>query len=106
MPLPPLLPLTPPSDDDHNNVTLTAENGQKLPCRTTWTLLLYLTSSADGCEGGETVFYPNDRKLRKEEVAVSSATGEGIRDLLQAVAIKLDEIKADSKINDAVELAF
>jgi len=38
--------------------------------------------------------------------AVSSATGEGIRDLLQAVAIKLDEIKADSKINDAVELAF
>jgi GTP-binding protein len=38
--------------------------------------------------------------------AVSSATGEGIRDLLQAVATKLDEIKADSKINDAVELAF
>ena len=38
--------------------------------------------------------------------AVSSATGEGIRDLLQAVAIKLDEIKADSRINDAVELAF
>jgi hypothetical protein len=43
--------------------------------RTTWTLLLYLTSSAEGCVGGETVFYPNDRKLRSEEIAVSLETG-------------------------------
>ena len=27
--------------------------------RTTWTLLLYLTSPATGCIGGETVFYPD-----------------------------------------------
>lgn len=26
--------------------------------RTTWTLLLYLTSPSTGCKGGETVFYP------------------------------------------------
>jgi len=62
-------------DDDSNNVTLTIENGQKLHCKTTWTLLLYLTSSAEGCEGGETVFYPRDRKSQKEEIAVSLETG-------------------------------
>ena len=38
--------------------------------------------------------------------AISSATGEGVRDLLHAVATKLKDIKADEKINDAVELAF
>ncbi|AEO65139.1 uncharacterized protein THITE_2111836 [Thermothielavioides terrestris NRRL 8126] len=34
--------------DDSNNVTLKPETGPALPARTTWTLLLYLTSSADG----------------------------------------------------------
>ncbi|KAK3068411.1 hypothetical protein LTR53_014032 [Teratosphaeriaceae sp. CCFEE 6253] len=29
-----------------------------IPARTTWTFLLYLTSPATGCQGGETVFYP------------------------------------------------
>ncbi len=29
-----------------------------VPARTTWTLLLYLSSPATGCKGGETVFYP------------------------------------------------
>ncbi len=43
--------------------------------KTTWTLLLYLTSSADGCTGGDTVFYPNDRKSGKEEIAVAPETG-------------------------------
>jgi hypothetical protein len=33
--------------------------------RTTWTLLLYLTSPATGCIGGETVFYPEPPKKSK-----------------------------------------
>lgn len=43
--------------------------------KTTWTLLLYLTSAAEGCIGGETVFYPHDRKSAAEEIAVSLETG-------------------------------
>ncbi|KAJ0301396.1 hypothetical protein COL516b_007796 [Colletotrichum fioriniae] len=42
---------------------------------TTWTLLLYLTSSAEGCVGGETVFFPNDRRSAKEEIPVALETG-------------------------------
>jgi hypothetical protein len=45
------------------------------PVKTTWTLLLYLTSAAEGCVGGETVFYPHDRKSLKEEIAVPLETG-------------------------------
>ncbi|HSE20890.1 MAG TPA: GTPase ObgE [Pyrinomonadaceae bacterium] len=37
---------------------------------------------------------------------ISSATNEGVRDLLQAVAAKLEAIKSDEKLSDAVELAF
>ncbi|KFG85564.1 hypothetical protein MANI_028648 [Metarhizium anisopliae] len=59
--------------DDSNNLTLATE--PPTPVRTTWTLLLYLTSSSEGCVGGETVFYPNDRKLPSEEIAVSLETG-------------------------------
>ncbi|KAK4234104.1 putative prolyl 4-hydroxylase 4 [Achaetomium macrosporum] len=61
--------------DDSNNVTVTTETGSQVSARTTWTLLLYLTSSADGCIGGETVFYPHDRRSAKEEIAVSLETG-------------------------------
>jgi hypothetical protein len=43
--------------------------------KTTWTLLLYLTSAADGCQGGETVFYPHDRRSAIEEIAVPPETG-------------------------------
>lgn len=46
-----------------------------MPVKTTWTLLLYLTSAAEGCIGGETVFYPHDRKSTAEEIAVSLETG-------------------------------
>ncbi|KAK1255980.1 hypothetical protein MKX07_008239 [Trichoderma sp. CBMAI-0711] len=56
--------------DDSNYLTLDSE-----PVRTTWTLLLYLTSSADGCVGGETVFYPHDRKSAAEEIVISLETG-------------------------------
>lgn len=42
-------------------------------------MLLYLTSEATGCQGGETVFYPDDipgkNSLIKEEIAVSLETG-------------------------------
>jgi hypothetical protein len=34
--------------------------------RTTWTLLLYLTSPATGCIGGETVFYPEPEPGKKK----------------------------------------
>ncbi|SPQ19608.1 102aeb13-8969-4665-8c35-da61afbab656 [Thermothielavioides terrestris] len=61
--------------DDSNNVTLKPETGPALPARTTWTLLLYLTSSADGCIGGETVFYPHDRRSAAEAIAVSPEMG-------------------------------
>ncbi|KAF2458638.1 hypothetical protein BDY21DRAFT_340861 [Lineolata rhizophorae] len=42
--------------DDFNNVTIPGD--PPIQARTTWTLLLYLTSPATGCLGGETVFYP------------------------------------------------
>jgi hypothetical protein len=46
-------------DDDSNNVTLQPSGSPLVPTRTTWTLLIYLTSPATGCIGGETVFYPD-----------------------------------------------
>ncbi|KAK0717067.1 hypothetical protein B0T26DRAFT_675437 [Lasiosphaeria miniovina] len=61
--------------DDSNNVLVTTETGDSLPAKTTWTLLLYLTSSSDGCVGGETVFYPYDRQSAKEAIIVSLETG-------------------------------
>ncbi|KAF3041322.1 hypothetical protein E8E12_005965 [Didymella heteroderae] len=51
--------------DDHNNVTV--PGSPPVPGRTTWTLLLYLTSSATGCIGGETVFYPDPPKKKSKE---------------------------------------
>lgn len=55
-------------------MTVESDRGP-IAAKTTWTLLLYLTSSADGCQGGETVFFPNDRRTAKEEVAVAPETG-------------------------------
>ncbi len=46
-------------DDDSNNVTMHTPGSPPVPTRTTWTLLIYLTSPATGCIGGETVFYPD-----------------------------------------------
>ncbi|RKF59479.1 putative oxoglutarate iron-dependent oxygenase [Golovinomyces cichoracearum] len=48
---------------------------------TTWTVLLYLTSPASGCQGGETVFYtqtePNPRIRRESsnKLVVNLETG-------------------------------
>jgi hypothetical protein len=52
------------SDDDSNNVTI--PGNPQVQARTTWTMLLYLTSPATGCIGGETVFYPDPPKGKKE----------------------------------------
>jgi len=49
--------------DDFNNVTIPGT--PSISARTTWTLLLYLTSPATGCEGGETVFYPEPELPKK-----------------------------------------
>jgi hypothetical protein len=62
-------------DDDSNHIPLTSEDGQRVTARTTWTLLLYLSSAADGCIGGETVFYPRDRRNAKEATEVAPETG-------------------------------
>ncbi len=56
-------------------MTVTSAATGDIPARTTWTLLLYLTSAVDGCIGGETVFYLNDRPLAKEGVAIAPETG-------------------------------
>jgi hypothetical protein len=50
--------------DDSNNVTL--PGSPSVSARTTWTLLLYLTSPATGCVGGETVFYPDPEPGKKK----------------------------------------
>jgi hypothetical protein len=52
-------------DDDSNNVTI--PGSPPIPTRTTWTLLLYLTSPATGCIGGETVFYPDPPKKKSRD---------------------------------------
>ncbi|KAF2264985.1 hypothetical protein CC78DRAFT_560115 [Lojkania enalia] len=50
--------------DDSNNVII--PGSPSIPARTTWTLLLYLTSPATGCIGGETVFYPEPEPSKKK----------------------------------------
>ena len=54
-----------------------------MPACTTWTLLLYLTSSADGCVGGETVFYPE----RKPQPAKKKAKAD--EDSLEPIVVAL-----------------
>lgn len=52
-------------------------DGQR--AKTTWTLLLYLTSPATGCQGGETVFYPEEDSRKNstsnEKIVVELETG-------------------------------
>ncbi|GAP90205.2 putative L-ascorbic acid binding protein [Rosellinia necatrix] len=62
--------------DDYNLVDVPSDDGsESIRARTTWTALLYLTSAADGVLGGETVFYPNDRKSPQEELVVAPESG-------------------------------
>ncbi|KAI7155062.1 hypothetical protein KC343_g16438 [Hortaea werneckii] len=52
--------------DDANNISFPSSTSPSpIPARTTWTLLLYLTSPATGCQGGETVFYPDPPSRRE-----------------------------------------
>jgi hypothetical protein len=63
-------------DDESNLVTLSTPT--RTAAKTTWTLLLYLTSPATGCRGGETAFYPDDlpgRSSIEGEVVVGLETG-------------------------------
>ncbi|KAH6870400.1 hypothetical protein BKA58DRAFT_176257 [Alternaria rosae] len=53
--------------DDSNNVTIQAPGSPPVSTRTTWTLLIYLTSPATGCTGGETVFYPDPPKKKSRD---------------------------------------
>ncbi|KAH8918032.1 hypothetical protein BT69DRAFT_1268296 [Atractiella rhizophila] len=51
--------------DDSNLVTLTQPS--PLRCRTTWTLLIYLSGTQDGVKGGQTAFYLEKPYPKDEE---------------------------------------
>lgn len=54
------------SDDESNNVSFQSSGSTTAePAKTTWTLLLYLSSPTTGCEGGQTVFYPDPPSKRE-----------------------------------------
>ncbi|KAH0612169.1 uncharacterized protein H6S33_010221 [Morchella sextelata] len=56
--------------------TPNASGSSRIPCETTWTLLIYLTGPADGIVGGETVFYTEaTKKLKSEEIVVEPEKG-------------------------------
>lgn len=60
-----MLTNVPRADDESNNVLFpSASNPDAVRAKTTWTLLLYLTSPTTGCKGGETVFYPDPPNKR------------------------------------------
>ncbi|KAJ6180836.1 hypothetical protein N7519_011297 [Penicillium mononematosum] len=62
-------------NDEANNITLPPPNSRSkaTPARTTWTLLVYLTS----CTGGETIFYPEPTRANRdpEPIAVAPEVG-------------------------------
>lgn len=54
--------------DDSNNILFQpslSPVAAATPAKTTWTLLLYLSAPATGCQGGETVFYPEPPSKRE-----------------------------------------
>jgi hypothetical protein len=66
------------TDRDTNSLNF-ATKPSPTPAKTTWTMLLYLTSSGTGCEGGQTVFYPDEDPRNKDpaekEIVVELETG-------------------------------
>ncbi|PYH87946.1 hypothetical protein BO71DRAFT_404219 [Aspergillus ellipticus CBS 707.79] len=60
--------------DDSNTLTFTKPGQPPRAARTTWTLLIYLT----GCEGGETVFYPEATRADRNPAPVSVAPEPGM----------------------------
>lgn len=61
-------------DDDANAVTFTNKHTPPVQARTTWTLLIYLSS----CAGGETVFYPEPTRWNRNPEPISVAPGMGM----------------------------
>ncbi|RLL99925.1 hypothetical protein CFD26_108461, partial [Aspergillus turcosus] len=59
--------------DDSNVVTFESAQRKPQQARTTWTLLVYLTT----CTGGETVFYPEPTRANRnpEPIAVAPEVG-------------------------------
>ncbi|KAF2169352.1 hypothetical protein M409DRAFT_20576 [Zasmidium cellare ATCC 36951] len=52
--------------DDSNNVSFPSSSSPNAqPAKTTWTLLLYLSSPATGCQGGATIFHPEPSSKRQ-----------------------------------------
>ncbi|GAQ43208.1 hypothetical protein AtubIFM55763_003473 [Aspergillus tubingensis] len=60
--------------DDSNAITFSSPGRPPRAARTTWTLLIYLTS----CEGGETVFYPEATRTNRNPEPVSVAPVPGM----------------------------
>lgn len=64
---------------DESNLVTIPTGATSTPGKTAWTVLLYLTSAATGCKGGETVFHPGDMlsetAATEKEIAVSLETG-------------------------------
>ncbi|TQS37615.1 hypothetical protein Golomagni_01904 [Golovinomyces magnicellulatus] len=66
---------------DESNLVYLNRNHQSTHAITTWTVLLYLTSPATGCQGGETVFYtqsepnPRVRHEASNKLVVNLETG-------------------------------
>ena len=63
-------------DDESNNITLPST--PPVSARTTWTLLVYLTGPSTGCEGGETVFYPDPGLAKKTSEKASDPIVVGL----------------------------
>ncbi|KAF2223933.1 hypothetical protein BDZ85DRAFT_94886 [Elsinoe ampelina] len=63
---------------------------EKVQGRTTWTLLIYLSGPATGCEGGETVFYPEDESMGG--FGKGSAKGNGIEEMMKNKVVASMEV--------------
>ncbi|KAJ5088553.1 hypothetical protein N7456_012169 [Penicillium angulare] len=61
--------------DESNALTFLPQSATKaVPARTTWTLLIYLTS----CSGGETIFYPDPTRENRNPEPISVAPEAGM----------------------------
>lgn len=62
------------TDDDSDTLPFTNKNHSSTPARTTWTLLIYLST----CTGGETVFYPEPTRSNRSPEPVSATPELGM----------------------------
>ena len=88
------------ADDDSNSVTI--PGNPDIAAKTTWTLLLYLSSPATGCIGGETVFYP-ERTAPKKGTA-KSMTPDPVVISLQVGMALLHKHGADCLLHEGKEV--